>query len=344
MALLWSAAAFRLHAWRKSATFTNGAFVVSTTTIALACTWKVTSGTASGPSAQGDLFEHMLLVVAALATQLLLLSLRTGRPQPWAIAARVLTAAVVLAVMATTYVLNPATAADVIYRLAFHGYLSIALVESLQLVIRYSRTFDDAGRKMNLLLIGWGCAVGLIYSASRLLYVLVDLTLVPAPTAIHTAGSAAALIGSSGIALGILAPRSVRAVQRWRTAVTATHRLDPLWHDLAHAFPDVMLPTSPPTSPHRAELRHHRRLLEVAEGLTRAHVATATAAPARVEDLARELHASRERWSSTEGPTGAHLLPTVSSANDERRTITDLARAYRAERARTEPARSGAPT
>lgn len=344
MALLWSAAAFRLHAWRKSATFTNGAFVVSTAAIAMACTWKVTSGAASGPSAQGDLFEHMLLVVAALATQLLLLSLRTGRPQPRAIAARALTAAVVLTVMATTYVLGPATAADVIYRVAFHGYLSVALVESLQLVIRYSRSFDDAGRKMNLLLIGWGCAVGLIYSASRLLYVLVDLTLVPAPTAIHTAGSAAALIGSSGIALGILAPRSVRAVQRWRIAVAATRRLDPLWRDLAHAFPDIRLSTSSPTTVHRAEIRYHRRLLEVAEGLARAHVCSPIPTESdAVSGLARALLVSRTTWQTPRGVLAAELLPAAPSTTEERRLIHALADDYRIAGNRTAPATSGAP-
>lgn len=343
MALLWLAAAFRLHAWRQSATFTNGAFAVSTTAIALACTWKVTSGSPSGPSAQGDFLEHTLLVVAALATQLLLLSLRTGRPQPRAIAVRVGTAVVVLAVMATTYVLAPATAADVIYRMAFHGYLSGALVESLRLVIRYSRTFHDTGRKMNLVLIGWGCGVGLIYSASRLLYVLVDLTLVPAPTAIHTAGSAAALIGSSVIALGILAPRSVRAVDRWRTAVTATGRLDPLWRDLAHAFPDVTLSTSSPTTVHRAEIRYHRRLLEVAEGLARAHVCSPIPTESdAVSGLAHALLVSRTTWQTPRGVLAAELLPTAPSTTEERRLIHALADDYRTAGNRTARTTSGA--
>ena len=141
----------------------------------------------------------MLLVIAALATQLLLLSLRSGRPAARAIAVRAISAAAVLAVMATTDALGPSPATDAVYRVAFHGYLSVALVESLRLVIRYSRTFDDTGRRMNLVLIGWGSAVGLIYSASRLVYVLVDLTITPAPTVIHTAGSAAALIGFAGL-------------------------------------------------------------------------------------------------------------------------------------------------
>lgn len=329
----------------RARTFTNVAFAVSTTAIAVACTWKVTSSAATtGPSTQGDLPEHALLVVAAVSAQLLLLSLRTGRPGRRAIAIRLAAAAVVLAVMGTTYALAAHSGAEVVYRLAFHGYLSYALVESLRLCLRYGRSFQDAGRRMNLALIGWGSAVGLIYSASRLLYVLVDLTVAPDPVAIHTAGSVAALIGASGIALGVLAPRSVRAAQRWHRAVTQTRCLDPLWSDLTTTFPDVTLPTSAPTSPHRAELRHHRRLLEVAEGLARAHVQTLSPAVGDLDGLADDLHTSRPDWATGAGPTAADLLPAASSADDERRTLTDLARAYRARHASTEPARSGAPT
>lgn len=325
------AAAFKAHAWWRSHTFTNATFAVSTTAIALACTWKVTSSTPTGPSTQGDLLEHGLLVIAALATELLLLSLRSGRPTARAIVVRAVSAGAVLVVMATTHALHPSEVAQVVYRVAFHGYLSVALVESLRLVVRYSRTFDDTGRRMNLVLIGWGSAVGLIYSASRLLYVLVDLTLSPTPTVIHTAGSAAALIGSSGIALGILAPRSIRAVQRWRAAAASIRRTDRLWRDLVTAFPDVALPTRPPTTVHRAELRDRRRLIEVAEGLARAHV-TDPGPPHgddELADLARALHDGRPSWADGVGPTAAELLPVASSAAQERHLLCRLADRYR---------------
>lgn len=273
----------------------------------------------------------MLLVIAALATQLLLLSLRSGRPAARAIAVRAISAAAVLAVMATTDALGPSPATDAVYRVAFHGYLSVALVESLRLVIRYSRTFDDTGRRMNLVLIGWGSAVGLIYSASRLVYVLVDLTITPAPTVIHTAGSAAALIGSSGIALGILAPRSIRAVQRWRAAMASIRRTDRLWQDLVSAFPDVALPTRPPATVHRAELRDRRRLLEIAEGLARAHVADPgpSCSGGSLVDLAQALHEGRRSWVEGAGPTAAELLPAASSAAQERQLLYLLADRYR---------------
>lgn len=329
--MLWLAAALKAHAWWASRTFTNGTFAVSTTAIALACTWKVTSSAATGPSTQGDLLEHMLLVVAALATQLLLLSLRSGRPAARAIAVRAVSAGTVLTIMGTTYALTPSVAAEAGYRVAFHGYLSVALIESLRLVIRYSRTFDDTGRRMNLVLIGWGSAVGLIYSASRLLYVLVDLTIAPAPTVIHTAGSAAALIGSSGIALGILAPRSIRAAQRWSAATGSIRRTDALWRDLVTAFPDIALPTKPPTTVHRAELRERRRLLEIAEGLARAHV-TDPGPPDgrdRLGSLARALYGSRPSWTDRAGSTAAGLLPTAASATEERRVLHELADRYR---------------
>jgi hypothetical protein len=199
-------------------------------------------------------------------------------------------------------------------------------------VVRYSRTFDDTGRRMNLVLIGWGSAVGLIYSASRLLYVLVDLTITPAPTVIHTAGSAAALIGSSGIALGILAPRSIRAAQRWRVATASIRRTNRLWRDLVAAFPDIALPTRTPTTVHRAELRDRRRLLEVAEGLARAHV-TDPGPPHggdKLADLAQALHDSRPSWTDGVGPEAAELLPVASSAAEERQLLCLLADRYRA--------------
>lgn len=329
--MLWLAAALKAHAWWASRTFTNGTFAVSTTAIALACTWKVTSSAATGPSTQGDLPEHMLLVVAALATQLLLQSLRSGRPAARAIALRAVSAGVVLAIMGTTYALAPSEAAEAVYRVAFHGYLSVALVESLRLVIRYSRTFDDTGRRMNLVLIGWGSAVGLIYSASRLLYVLVDVTITPAPTVIHTAGSAAALIGSAGIALGILAPRSIRAAQRWSAATGSIRRTHSLWRDLVAAFPDVALPTKPPITVHRAELRDRRRLLEIAEGLARARVTDPDPPDGRdrLGSLARVLHGSRPSWTDRGGSTAAELLPTAASAAEERRVLHELADRYR---------------
>jgi hypothetical protein len=281
----------------------------------------------------------MLLVIATLATQLLLLSLRSGRPTARAIAIRTISSATVLAVMATIDALGPSSAAEAVYRVAFHGYLCVALIETLRLVVRYSRTFDDTGRRMNLVLIGWGSAVGLIYSASRLLYVLVDLTITPAPTAIHTAGSAAALIGSSGIALGILAPRSIRSAQRWRDAVRTSRRLDRLWRDLVAAFPDIALPTKPPTTVERAELRQHRRLLEVAEGLARAHIAAPAAA---ADSLAQALYDSRDTWTSGTGPVAAELLAPAACSAAERQTICALADDYRTITRPARTTRSGA--
>lgn len=328
LGLVWLAAAIRLNAVRRAATFTNGAFATSTCAIAVACTLKVTAET-TGPTTQGDLPEHASLVVAAVAAQLLLLSLKNGRPERKAIAVRVGTAAVVLGLMAVTYALSEQhPAADVTYRLAFHAYLSLALIESIRLCLRYSRTFHDAGRKLNIVLIGWGAAVGLLYSGSRLLYLLVDQTIQPNPTAIHTAGTAAALVGVSGIALGVLAPRTVRWVQRWAKVSSASRRIEPLWRDLTEAFPDVTLPVARPTSVRQAELRHHRRLLEVAEGLNRAHIGD-VASPGDLRAVATALHDSKHTWAAEAGPTAQDLLPHAGTADDERHLLLDLADCYR---------------
>ncbi len=298
--LLWLAAVSRLNALRQAATFTNGALAAAVCSVALACTFKMSAradGSETGPSISGDLPEHSLLVIAAVSAQLLLLSLKTGCPPRREIISGIAAAAGVLLVMVTAHRLAADSAADVAYRLTFHGYLSYALVGNIRLCLRYARAFDDLGRTLNLAFAGWGSAVALVYSASRLLYILVDLTLASRPTAIHTAGSVAALVGVSGIALGVLAPRAVRVLERWDAAIRGTRRIHPLWRDLTAAYPEIALPTSPPTTLRRAELRYHRRLLEIAEGLARAHVADPERdAPDAIGRVARALYNSRAAW------------------------------------------------
>jgi hypothetical protein len=185
--------------------------------------------------------------------------------------------------------------------------------------------------------------VGLVYSASRLLYVLADLVLDPSPTAIHSAGTAAALIGASGIAVGVVAPRAVRVTQRWLSVVTATRRLTPLWIDLSTAYPDITLSTKQPITLHRAELRYHRRMLEVAEGLARAHVSDADATACKdVQRFAAALHANQCAWTIGAGPTAADLMPSAPSPDDERRNLLDLAGHYRQVKTSSATVTSGA--
>ena len=129
---------------------------------------------------------------------------------------------------------------------------------------------------MSLTLIGWGSGIALAYSTSRVVYVLADLLLHDRPTIVRTVGSAAAIVGLCGLAIGVLAPRVVPGLDGWVNASKGTRRLQPLWRDLTTVFPQVALATGVPITPHRAALRYDRRLLEVSEALAQARIPYAT--------------------------------------------------------------------
>jgi hypothetical protein len=136
------------------------------------------------------------------------------------------------------------------------------------------------------------------------------------------------------LATGVLAPRALNSARRWFTAIEGIRRLDPLWRDLTGAFPQVTLPTSAPLTVRRAELRYDRHLLEIADALTLTRVRAGLGAEADPsERAAAALAASASRWTHDDGShaacIAAGLLPTASSAAEEREHLLTLADAYR---------------
>jgi len=218
-----------------------------------------------------------------------------------------------------------------LYRLVFNGYLIYVLVDNVRLCRRYATTPGDRARTVGLTITGWASAVCLAYPASRITYVLLETVTGQGPEKIQAAGSVAATTGLCALAMGVLAPRTINAARRWLVALAGIRGLNPLWRDLTAAFPLVTLPTPAPVTLTRAELRHDRHLLEIAEALTRARVfADAQPAPGNIEATAAALAACRNGgWIAAGGVAAADLLPAVNSPAQERHQLRALAAAYR---------------
>ncbi len=348
VALLWLAAAYRLYLLREGADFIKISYAAASMSIAAAFTVKAAEtavDAATGPYIS-DLIEHGLVVIGGVSAQLFLLALRTGRPPRRAATARCLLAVAVLAAMTVAFSIAPVhhrvtgdldevfgqLGSITVYRLVFNVYLTYVLLENIRLCRRYAARPGDAGRTVSLTLIGWGSGIALAYSTSRVVYVLADLLLHDRPTIVRTVGSAAAIVGLCGLAIGVLAPRVVPGLDGWVNAFKGTRRLQPLWRDLTTVFPQVALATGVPITPHRAALRYDRRLLEVSEALAQARIPYAEVPPADadpVSGLAHALASTRALWINSKGISAAALLPTVSDVVDERQQTLRLADAYR---------------
>lgn len=363
VALLWLAAGYRLFLLRRAAGFINISYAAAAAGIAAAFTAKAAETTidaAAGPYI-GDLTEHGLVVVGGVSAQMFLLALKTGRPPRRAAAVRLAIAAAVLVAMTIAFLIAPIhhrvigdldevfgqLSSITVYRLVFNTYLTYVLIDNIRLCRRYAAIPGDIGRTASLTLVGWGSAVALAYSSSRIVYVLADLVLRDRPTIIRTIGSAAAALGLCALAIGMLAPRIVPGLASWLEAQRGTRRLGPLWRDLTDAFPLVKLTTGSAATARRAELRYDRRLLEVSEALAQARVPDTELADSLGGDpldrLAHVLRRSREHWTDVQGVAAASLLPTAPDVSAERRQILALARAYRAAAASDRiPASTGA--
>ena len=352
IALFWIATAARLRSFTQAPSFINGTYALAAAAVAAGVSIKAAEQAiddATGPYVS-DLLEHGVIVLAGLAAQLFLLGLRTPRPRREQTRLRVTVAVGVLLAMVIAFALAPVHdrfAGDLdavygalpevaFYRLVFNGYLIFVLVDNVRLCLRYASTPGDRARTVSLTITGWASAVCLAYPLSRITYVLLENTTGQGAEVIQSIGSAAATTGLCALAIGVLAPRAIAATRRWLVALAGIRRLNPLWSDLTAAFPLVTLPTPTPVTLSRAELRHDRHLLEIAEALARARVHTGPR-PARktVEATAAALAASRNgSWTAAAGSVAAELLPAAASPAQERALLGALAAAYRSATAR----------
>jgi hypothetical protein len=351
--LVWFAAGYRLMILLRHRTLLNCMYWLSLTTAAAAFTAKVCEPTIDsvlGPYG-GDLVKHLLVVAMGAFIQLFILVVEVGRPSRRSVLVRIGIAVLVAAGMAVAFAAAPIHSlegADDLdesllglreiqaYRLIFNAYLTYVLIDNVRLARRFAAAPGDAGRSTNLQLFGWGSAVALVYSGSRLLSVLsVMITGRPLPV-VETIGSAAALIGGVFVALSAFSPRAVTWLRDWQAARSGLRRLHPLWRDLTTCYPDVVLPTRKrPLSARRTEFLFDRRVVESSECLRLARLPESatthiTRSPHPLRALADELHEQRDGWASATGPTPADLLAPAVTHIDEQETLLDLADLYAA--------------
>ena len=221
------------------------------------------------------------------------------------------------------------------YRLIFNSYLLLVLIENVRLCRRFGRAPGDEGRVTNLRLIGWGSAVAIVYSGSRLVSILSVVVVGHPLDALEALGSLAVLAGGVCVALAVFSPRVVPWFTDWRSARRGIRRLDGLWSDLTSACPTVVLSSSASIASRRAEFLFDRRLVETSECLRHVRlpksskgVVLSSARP--LPALANELQLSRPEWKSASGPTPADLMPSVTSRAEEVASLLSLADAYAA--------------
>jgi hypothetical protein len=222
-----------------------------------------------------------------------------------------------------------------VYRLIFNSYLLLVLVENVRLYQRFGGAPGDEGRVTNLRLIGWGSAIGIVYSVSRLVSILSVAVIGYPLDALEALGSLAVLVGGVCVALAVVSPRVVPWFADWRSARRGIRRLDGLWSELTAACPTVVLSSSASMASRRAEFLFDRRLVETSECLRHVRLLEssrgAVLGSARpILALANELRSSRSEWKSASGPSPAELMPPVTSRADEVASLLNLADAYAA--------------
>ncbi|GGM16023.1 MAB_1171c family putative transporter [Nakamurella endophytica] len=335
IALLAVACAYRLVLVRRQPNWVNISHAIAVIAAAVgfaAVTAAPLIDAALGANAT-DLVGHMFVVIGAVSAQMLVLGIRVSRPPVRAAAAGVVIACVVLAVMAITFAAAPIHQRAVldlvvdpnyvqltsvaIYRAVFEAYLAYVLVDIVRLCRRYAGIPGDLGRRASLALLGWGCVISVGYAVFNIAYIVIQQTAHRTVPVLHDLGSLAARIGLGMLAIGLLVPQLLPATRRWLTTLAGIRRLGPLWRAVTAHAPAATLPTPLPITPRRAELRHDRRIIEVAEGL------------AMIE--AASNHDGSEQEATTRL---RHLAadPTLAQPRDaaaERARILQLATAYR---------------
>jgi hypothetical protein len=342
--LVWLAAAHRLLVLARTRTFLNVMYAAALVLAALALTVRLAQpaiDAALGVNT-GDLLKHLLIVAMGAAIQLFILAVNVARPTRAAILRIVGLAAAVAAAMMVAFGLgHPAagssediTPAEVPYLLIFNGYLAYVLINNVRLYRRFVAIPGDAGRAINLRLIGWGSAIALGYSATRFAAMLAVVTTGHSAPAVEAVGSAAAFVGMTLVALGVFAPGVVPWLVDWRSARHQLGRLDRLWSDLTATYPAVVLPAGGGLG-RRTEFALERRLVEISESLRQVRLSEAAGRrvagdPDPVRGLGRELDRSRPGWTTAAGPTATSLLPTAADRAEESTVLLALADAYTA--------------
>ena len=341
--LFWLAAGHRIAMLARRRTSVNISYATAALGVALAVTvktWQTGFDGLTGPYVS-DLVLHLFIIIAGLGSQMFLLTLRAARPARRDVADRLTVAGVSTAVIVVAFIVAPIHRAvaggldeqygDLLtiafYRVALNAYLTYVLVDIVRLCRRYADLRDDAGRSVGLKFVGWGCAIGLGYSVSRLLYALLDPVVSGRPTILLAVGRWSALISLAALAAGVLTPWWLPSALAWREARRGTAQVAELWGDLAMTFPAIVLNTGRTWTVRRAQLRYDRCLIEIAEGLARTSLGLESEAN-DINTLAIALRRSRPVWATGIGPKAVATLPPQVTPESEQRLLLALAFAY----------------
>lgn len=353
--LVWAAAGYRFTVLLRHPTLLNATYLASMALAAAAFTVKAFETTLNatvGPFT-GDLIKHLLVVGMGASLQVFILAVEVERPTRRQVAVRVGVAVLVAAAMIAAFVAAPlhtlsvtdpehaddaykALASIQVYLLIFHVYLTVVLVDNVRLYRRFGSSTGDQGRSTNLRLVGWGSAIALAYTGSRLASVMSIAVAGHPLNTLETIGSLAALFGGTCVALAVFSPRVIPWFKDWHTARVGTRRLNRLWRDLTSTFPAVVL-SAPGLkfAPRRAEFIFDRRLIETSECLRRVRLPDASAAivhgsSVAIRALAIDLYHHHGNWTAATGPAAQDLLPPVHSHTEEVAMLLEVADHYEA--------------
>src|SRR5205807_1207958 len=104
------------------------------------------------------------------------------------------------------------------YRGTLNAYLTYVLVDNIRLCRRYAAIRDDIGRAVGLTLVGWACAIGLLYSVSRLALAVLNPVWPGQHHGLLLFGQAAAVASLAVLASGVLTPHWLPKVIELRDA------------------------------------------------------------------------------------------------------------------------------
>ncbi|MGW0824384.1 MAB_1171c family putative transporter [Streptomyces sp. NPDC002845] len=224
----------------------------------------------------------------------------------------------------------PATA----YLLVWLAYLGTAMAMATWLFWGSSRHAGAGWLRTGLRLLGAGTAVGVAYSLSRAVYLVLRLAEVAGPgsdadastvtDAMKHAAIGLILVGSSVPAVGV----AWRAARHWRYL----RALHPLWQDLTEAVPEVVLGEE--LRRRELRMRLHRRVVEIRDGIlalqpyvsaAQRDAAEAAASTAR-RDLAEACWIETARHAKLAGraPDEAVQRRDTGSADDDTALGLDL--------------------
>ncbi len=352
--LLWVAAGYRALVLYRRRELVTWAYLIGSAAIAAAFTAKIAEASIDHLSPYvGDLIKHLLVVVSCASVQILVLGLRTATDSKPSLTRPVVWALTVGAAMVVTFIVAPIHAAQQglgdldadhgqllwvgLNRAVFAGYLSYILLSNARLYARNASAPSlvatgylnasrgggsaahlegppDVGAAVSLRLIAWGSLIGLGYTGSRLLYVVVAVVFHRNLNGLDAVGSVIAVICVAFLAAGMVAPTFVPWILRGINAWRQIPRLDPLWTDLIITFPGVRVATKLPLTPGRADFRLQRRLAEIEHCLhgCRLPIGTTTVTYSpdmAIRAVALELAKHRATWTNDSGPTARQLMP-----------------------------------